>query len=236
MKAIQIVAPERVELVDLPAAEPGEGEVLVEVKTVSTCPHWDTSLYRGIDILERPGYPRYPIPVGYPGHEMAGVVAEVGPWSRSFQVGDRVAATVSGGEANPGFYCEYVNRPEGTLAKVPDNQSFEAASTLELARHVSSHVRAADFTGLLTGIVGLGGGGLIALQMVRALGARETVCMDVDPGRLELAAGLGADETINSENRSEVGRLEERPLEASVDCSGAAAGLQTALGIVIRWT
>ena len=81
MKAIQIVAPERVELVDLPGAEPGEGEVLVEVETVATCPHWDTSL----------------------------------------------------------------NRPEDTLAKVPDNQSFKAASTLELARRVSSHARAAGW-------------------------------------------------------------------------------------------
>ena len=229
MKAIQIVAPERVELVDLPRPQAREGEVLVEVRTVSTCPHWDTNLYRGIDIFERPGYPRYPIPAGYPGHEMAGVVAEVGPGARSFKVGDRVAATVSGGETNPGFYCEYINRPEGSLAKVPDNQSFEGASTLELARHVASHVRAAEYAGLRTGIVGLGGGGLIALQMVKALGARETVCMDVEPSRLELAARLGAEETINTGNRNEVGGLEEAPLEASVDCSGVAAGLQTAL-------
>ncbi len=229
MKAIQIVAPERVELVNVPAPEAQEGEVLVKVETVSTCPHWDTSLFRGIDIFERPGHPKYPIPVGYPGHEMAGVAAAVGPGAGAFEVGDRVAATVSGGETNPGFYCEYINRPEETLAKVPDNLSYEGASTLELARHVASHVRAADFKGLRTGIVGLGGGGLIALQMVKALGAREVVGLDVDPTRLELAAKLGSVETINTKKGGDLSRLEEQPLEASVDCSGAAAGLQIAL-------
>jgi threonine dehydrogenase-like Zn-dependent dehydrogenase len=229
MKAIQIMAPEKVEIVDVPVPEAQDSEVLVKIVTVATCPHWDITLYRGIDILERPGHPVYPIPVGFPGHEMAGEVVAVGPGANTFKIGDRVATTRTAGTTKPGFYCEYINRPEDMLAQVPDNISYEGAATMELARHVASHIRVANFKDLRVGVTGLGGGGLISLQMVKALGAREVVGIDIDASRLVLAAKLGADETVNTTVEGDLAGLEAHPLEASVDCSGAAAGLQVAL-------
>ena len=39
MKAIQIMAPEKVEIVDVPVPEAQDSEVLVKIVTVATCPH-----------------------------------------------------------------------------------------------------------------------------------------------------------------------------------------------------
>ena len=230
MKAIQIVEPGRAELVDVPAPEAGEGEVLVRVKTCVTCPHWDISLFKGVDIFERPGYPKYPIPPGYPGHEMAGDVIAVGSGVSGFNTGDRVATLRSGGETNPGCYSEYVSRPEADLVKIPDNISYEAAANMEMARYVSPYVRAlGDIEGRRIGLVGLGPAGCIALQYIKSRGAGEIVAMDLMDERLGLAEKLGATRIINTSKTENLKELEENPLQGCVDCTGAAAGFQIAL-------
>ena len=229
MKSLQIVAPNKVEIVDLPIPKHGDNEVLVKVKGVATCPHWDINMLSGTDIFERPGYPKYPIPAGYPGHEMSGEIVAIGKNVTRFDTGDRVAATKAGGETNQGFYCEYINRPAELIAKIPDNTSYEAGSVLELARYCASHVRATNYNELRVGVIGLGGGGLIALQLVKALGAREVVAIDVNPERLRLARTIDNIVVLNSSTKDGLAYLQEHPLDVSIDCSGVAAGLQTAL-------
>lgn len=230
MKGIQILAPRRVEVVDVPVPPVADNEVLVKVKACVTCPHWDISLYRGVDIFERPGHPKYPIPVGYPGHEMAGEVVAVGKAVRTLQPGDRVATLVNAGEDRMGFYVEFINRPEHTVAKVPDGVSDEAAASLEMSRYVAAFVRLlGDVRGKRVGITGVGPAGLIALQMLQALGARPVVAIDILDDRLALAKQCGADDTINSGVADSLRALQAQPLQASIDCSGVAAGLQTAL-------
>lgn len=229
MKAIQIITPGKALVVDVPIPGIEDDQVLVKVKACVTCPQWDITLFKGIDIFERPGYPKYPLPIGFHGHEMSGKVVAVGPAVEKFKVGDRVASIISGGEDKPGFYCEYANRPVETIAKVPDSVSYEAAASLEMARYVSSHIGVMDVGGLRVGVVGLGSAGLIALQMFKSLHAREVVGIDILQPRLELARRLGADETINSSLQGDVKKLEQQSLQTSVDCSGTAAGLQAAL-------
>ncbi len=229
MKAIQIVAPGSASIIDVPVPELADNEVMVKVNACVTCPHWDMSLFRGVDIFERPGHPKYPIPPGYPGHEMAGEVTAVGKQVAKLKVGDRVCTLVTAGEDVPGFYCEYINRPENEVARLPDNTSFETGASMEMSRHVRSHIKPLVVDGLRAGVVGLGPAGLIALQMLKAMGAREVVAIDVQPARLELAKQLGATETINSSLPGDIERLAAAPLQASADCSGAAAGLQVAL-------
>ncbi|NQU11571.1 zinc-binding dehydrogenase [bacterium] len=228
MKTIQIIAPGNARVVDRPVPKPAANEVLVRVHCCVTCPHWDISLFRGVDIFERPGYPKYPIPPGYPGHEMAGTVVAVGRRVRKLKTGDRVATLVTAGEDQPGFYAEYAARPENTLAPLPRGVSFETGASMEMSRYVRAHLKVIDVRGLRAGVVGLGPAGLIALQMLRAMGAREVVAIDRLPARLALARKLGATETINSARPVPLRKLARAPLRASVDCTGAAAGLQVA--------
>ena len=188
MKAIQVVSPKTPEIVNVPVPDVADNDVLVKVKACVTCAHWDMSIYRGVDIFERPGYPKYPIPVGYPGHEMSGEVVSVGSAVRRFRAGDRVASVITGGEHSMGFYCEYINRPEDTVAKVPECVSDDAAASLEMARYVTSHLSVLEVEGLRVGVVGLGAAGLIAVQVLKARGAREVLAVDLLESRLELAS------------------------------------------------
>lgn len=230
MKAIQIVAPGKAQIVDVAVPDVGENEVLVEVQACVTCPHWDITLFKGVDIFERPGYPKYPVPVGFPGHEMSGRVVRAGRSVRALKEGDRVATLVTAGEDKPGFYSEYINRPEKEVVKIPDSVSFEAAASMEMARSVSPNIkRLGDMRGKRVGVVGMGSAGLIALQMAKALEPAELVAMDVLPGRLEPAAGLGATETLNLAEPDARQALREKRFNACIDCSGSAAGLQIAL-------
>jgi threonine dehydrogenase-like Zn-dependent dehydrogenase len=229
MKAVQIQAPGQVAIVEVPVPEIAENEVLVKVECCVTCPHWDVSLYQGVDIFERPGYPHYPIPWGYPGHEMAGQVVATGARVQELKVGDRVATLCNAGEDRPGYYCEFINRPEHELAKLPDGVSYEAGANMEMCRYIAPFRRVlAQLQGKRTGVTGVGPAGLIAVQMLRALGAAEVVAVDVIPERLALAARLGATDTVNGAT-AEIEKLKANRLQVSIDCSGIAAGLQTAM-------
>ena len=230
MRAIQLMAPGRPEIVDVPVPDIADDEVLVEVRSCVTCPHWDMSLFKGVDIFERPGYPKYPIPWGFPGHEMAGVVVKAGRGVRTLKEGDRVAALQTAGEDRPGFYCEAINRPENQVVKVPDAVSFDAAACMEMARSVSPNVRRlGDVRGRRVGVVGMGPAGVIAAQMLVALGAGEVVAMDVRAGRLALAKQAGATERFDTSTVDGLESLKAKRLDACVDCSGHASGLQLAL-------
>lgn len=216
-------------MVEVPVPEIAADQVLVKVVCCVTCPHWDITLYRGIDIFARPGYPRYPIPWGYPGHEMAGDVVAAGSAVRELKAGDRVATLCNAGEDKPGYYCEYINRPENEVVKLPDKISYEAGANMEMCRYMAPYIRLlGDVRGRRTGVTGVGPAGLIALQMLKALGAAEVVAVDVLPQRLALASRLGATGTVNSTGE-EIEKLAAKPLELTVDCSGISAGLQTAL-------
>jgi threonine dehydrogenase-like Zn-dependent dehydrogenase len=230
MKAIQLVAPGKPQIVEVAVPGIGDNEVLVKVESCVTCPHWDMTLFKGVDIFNRPGYPKYPIPWGYPGHEMAGVVVKAGRGVKALREGDRVATLETAGEDKPGFYCEYINRPENKVVKIPDAVSFDAAASMEMARSVSPNARRlGDVRGRRVGVVGMGPAGLIAVQMVRAMGAAEIVAMDVQADRLALAARAGATETLNPADPGDLAKLQRKRLKACMDCSGHASGLQVAL-------
>src|SRR5206468_9834233 len=127
-------------------------------------------LWRGQDIFERQGYPRYPLLPGRPGHEMTGTVVATGPGLDELTEGDRVASIFDSGESRPGFYAEYAVAREAQLLRVPDHPPIADVASLELAQCVAvTFQRAGDLAGLRVGISGLGPAGLIAGQMACAL-------------------------------------------------------------------
>src|SRR6202041_3082869 len=134
----------RLERVAIP--QPGPGELLVRVGAALTC---------GTDLkVYRRGYHammlKPPIPFG---HELAGVVTEIGTGVTSFHVGDRVVALNSApcdacffclhGQQNlcedllfnNGAYAEYIRIParivEKNMLRIPDGVAFEQAALTE---------------------------------------------------------------------------------------------------------
>ncbi len=235
MRAIQVMGPGLTEIVEVPVPRPEAGQVLVRVEGCATCPQWDLTLWRGADIFERPGYPRYPLLPGRPGHEMAGTVAAVGGGVRGVAEGERVASIYDSGEGRSGFYAEYALAQEDQLLRLPGHLDVADTVSLELATCVAvSFQRAGNLTGLRVGISGLGPAGLIAVQMARALGAAEVVGFEIDPERATLARTLGADRVVDPRTE-EFAALAALPaaeqLDLSVECAGAAASTENLLRV-----
>ncbi len=114
MKAWQLNSPGPVEsgplrLVDLPLPEVGEGDLLIRVRACGVC-HTDLHIVEG----ELP-LPRLPV---VPGHQIVGVVEQVGPGVTRFRVGDRVGVPWLNWADGT---CEYCLRGQENLC---DNARF----------------------------------------------------------------------------------------------------------------
>jgi propanol-preferring alcohol dehydrogenase len=170
------------------------------------------------------------------GHEIAGVVAAV-PDGSELRVGDRVAVynfvgcgaclqcrtgresvcTAPRGQlgfSTDGGFAELVRAPAENLIKLPDNVSFETAAVLSCSGMTAVH--AARLAGVElggTGIVnGVGGVGLMVLQVLHAAGVRPIAVAD-SAIKAELARAHGAAETIVLEGGAGYDELPDRVRE-----------------------
>lgn len=134
------------------------------------------------------------IDIGKPtGYSIAGIVIAVGEDVKEFEIGDRVAAA-GAGLAN---HAAFVDIPENLVMKMPNDMSFELASTVTLGGIAMQGVRRCELQlGETCVIVGAGILGLLALQMLKLSGVR-TIVTDLDSKRLNLAKILGADIILN---------------------------------------
>jgi alcohol dehydrogenase len=157
-----------------------------------------------------------------PGHEFAGVVAEVGSGVTKWAVGDRVTAPFVEGcgacewclsgnaqvcpeQQQPGFthwgsFAERVviHAADTNLVAIPDGVSFEAAASLG-CRFATAYRALTARANLVAGewvtVVGAGGVGLSAVMIAKALGGH-VIAVDRHAGALEAASSLGADEVL----------------------------------------
>lgn len=83
MRAIAVVTPNQVELIQLDPPKPGPYQALVKTDVACLCNATDGKLVTG----HFPGVDKYPLVLG---HEGTGIVQEVGDKVRNFKVGDRV--------------------------------------------------------------------------------------------------------------------------------------------------
>jgi NADPH2:quinone reductase len=187
MKAIQIHQtgePDVMHLVDVPKPEPGDGEVLVNIKAIGV---------NFVDIYYRSGLYSQPLPY-IPGLEAAGVVEAIGSGVIEFTVGDNVAFSSS-----PGAYAEYAVVPEANLVPVPPDLDLESAAA-SILQGMTAHYLAystyrltSDDTCLIHAAAG--GVGLLLVQLAKQAGA--TVIGTVSTReKAKLAEQAGADHII----------------------------------------
>ena len=192
MRAIWIErhgGPEVLELRDLPAPEPGPGELLVDVTAIGVN-------YR--DVYERtiPGYAgTLPRVVGVEG---AGTVREVG---------DRVAWVDA-----PGSYAEQVVVSAERAVSIPDGVSDEQATAV-LLQGITAHYLSSSTYPVAEGDrvvvhAAAGGVGLLLTQLVRLRGGRVLATTSTEE-KAELARAAGAEEVVGyDEFRERAGGLE----------------------------
>jgi threonine dehydrogenase-like Zn-dependent dehydrogenase len=94
--------------------------------------------------------------------------------------------------------AEYVAVPEKNIVKIPANLSFEDAAFLEPVT-VCLHpvLNLGNLLGKDVLITGAGTIGLLALQIFKAMGARNVIITDVVQAKLDIAVKLGADFAVN---------------------------------------
>ncbi len=212
MKAVFFHGPGDLRLVDAPVPTAGAGEIVVKIKAALTC-GTDFKAYRqGHAVL----LARTPSPFG---HEMAGIISEVGSGVTMLQEGQRVVVLNSAPcdrcffceqgtpelcenlELLNGAYAEYIRVPahitRHNVHPLPRDLSFREAA---LAEPFACALHAVDKMRLQPGeTIALIGAGNMARLLIFALkksGARVFV-LGRNAERLRLATAAGADEVID---------------------------------------
>lgn len=197
---------------------PGEGEVLVRVKSAGVNP---------VDAAVARGMLKDAIPTEFPavpGWDMAGVVEETGHAAKRFKKGDEVYAYARRPTIQNGTFAEYISIPESYLAHRPKKISMEAAGGIPLVG-LTAYQSLFDAGKLEEGqtvlILGASGGvGTMAIQLAKHKGAK--VIGVASKQNHAYMKELGADETVDYKNNhvgEAVKELEPEGVDLIFHCS-----------------
>ena len=255
MRAYRYTGPHKAELTECPVPEPGLGEVLIRVGASGAC-HSD------LGVLAAPPN-AFPTPLTL-GHEVAGYVDVLGPGVGRWDIGEpvvvhallscgrcracalgmqnqcRVVGFDGLGLTRDGGMADYVVVPETQLVRTGDLDITQAAPLADAgltAYHAVALSRDALRPGAYCVVIGVGGLGHMAVQILAATSAVPIIAVDVDDSALELAAKLGATHTVKSgpdavkHIREIVGPAPEGA-DVVLDFVGVTATLDTARAVV----
>jgi D-arabinose 1-dehydrogenase-like Zn-dependent alcohol dehydrogenase len=214
MKVVQVPKPGAdFEIVEREIPEPGAGHVRIRVQACGVC-HSDVITKEGLF----PGisYPRVP------GHEIAGVIDEIGAGVKNWKKGQRVGVGWHGGQdgtclacrrgdfvncANvkicgisyDGGYQEFMVAPVEALARMPESLSVEEAAPLMCAGLTTFNAlrHGGALPSDLVAIQGIGGLGHLGIQFAKKFGYR-VAAIGRGAENATLAKKLGADIYIDS--------------------------------------
>jgi len=240
MKAVRLTKiGNPLELQEISLPKIGERDVLVRVKAAGIC-HSDVHYRSGIS------------PVGaLPqtlGHEVAGIVEEVGAQVNFPKIGDRVCIhyqlscgdcyfCVSGneqfckqgmmiGKHCDGGYAEYIAVPARNTILLPDEVTFEQGAILMCSSATSFHAlkKARLKVGETVAVFGAGGLGISAIQLARIMGALDVYSIDINKDKLKLSEKFGAI-PINAADEDPVSSLYKYTNNRGVDVVLEVIGL-----------
>jgi threonine dehydrogenase-like Zn-dependent dehydrogenase len=229
MKLLQIEAPGRAVWKDAPVPSPGPGEVLVRIRGIATCPHWDLHILGGQPMF--PGMKlEYPYLPGQPGHEAVGEVVALGAGVTALRVGASVAVWRDTGARPQGCYAQFNVSRVDDLLEVPASLGAADIASLELAMCVEVSfqqlARLGGVAGRRVGLAGLGPAGLVAVQLARAHGAADIVGIDPVAERRELAVKLGAHRTVAPDAIAWPASRANGALDDAIDLTGVPASIE----------
>ncbi len=235
--------------VSIPSIQPHE--VLIEVKAASIC-GTDLHIYQWDEWASKRVHPPYIF-----GHEMSGVVVEVGEKVTNVGEGDQVScethivcgecsACLRGefhicyrteiiGVDRDGCFAEYVAMPAQNVWKNHNKLPFEVATLMEPMGNAVHAVLAGPIVGKQVAVVGCGPIGLMAIAVAKAAGALQIIALDLNPYRLRLAERMGATEFIRSDREDPILRVEEitkgKGIDVVLEMSGHPVAVEQAFAI-----
>jgi propanol-preferring alcohol dehydrogenase len=221
MHAFRLIAPHKTELGTVPQPKAGPGEVLVRIGAAGVC-HSD------LHIIDAPDALGMPIPLTL-GHENAGWVEALGPGVTGFDRGEAVAiygivgcgtcvACLAGrdnecrrippggiGLSRDGGMAEFVVVPARQLLAIGDLDVAQAAPLTDAGLtpyHAINGTRRGLRPSSTCVVIGVGGLGHMAVQILATTTASRIVAVDVRDEALRLAREIGAHETIRSDHNA----------------------------------
>jgi 2-desacetyl-2-hydroxyethyl bacteriochlorophyllide A dehydrogenase len=237
MKAIQIIQPSEIKMVEIEKPEVQPGEVLVRLKYVGFCGS-DLNTYLGKN-------PMVKLPV-VPGHEIGAEVAAVGenvpehlkpgipctinpytacgncPSCRNGRPNACQFNQTLGVQRN-GAMREYISVPWQKVIVDPDitPKDFALVEPMSVGFHAVSRAAVTDLDIVM--VIGCGMIGVGAIVRAALRGAK-VIAVDVDDTKLALAKRLGAAHTINSKTEDVHARLQAITQNAGPDVIIEAVG------------
>jgi threonine 3-dehydrogenase len=224
----------------------GPNDVLVKIRAVSICGtdlhirRWDTWASQRV---------RPPLIVG---HEMCGEIVEVGAQVTTVRTGDFISAEshivcgtcgqcrvgnghicentrILGVDTN-GVFAEYVRIPAANAWRNPPDMPWEIATLQENFGNAVHTALAVDVRGKRVLVTGCGPVGLMAIAVLRAVGAHTIIATDISAYRLELARKMGADLAL-SPTQEDVAAVvldatQGHKVDALLEFSGAAPAIR----------
>src|SRR5437868_810175 len=250
MKVAEITTPGGgFQIVEREIPQPGAGHVRIKVQACGVC-HSDMLTVEG-------GWPGIQYP-RVPGHEVAGIIDEVGDGVSGWSKGQRVGVGWHGGQdgtclacrrgdfgncqnlkiagiSYDGGYQEYMVAPVEALAAIPDSlNAVEAAPLLCAGITTFNALRhSGALPGDLVAVQGIGGLGHLGIQFANKFGYR-VAAVGRGPENAGLAKKLGASVYIDSKSTNAAEELQKlggaRVILATAPSSKAMSELIDGLG------
>lgn len=241
MRAAVIKSKGVIKFEEIEKPQPKQGEALIKIKACGICGSDLPRIFKGTY--------RYPL---VPGHEMSGIIEDVGDGSPKEIIGKHVAIfplipcrncedcetgnyaqcshySYLGSRVNGGM-AEYVIAPIWNLCFLSDNITFEEGAMIEPAT-VAQH--AINKAGIKVGnsvvIYGAGPIGILTARWAKISGALNTAIVDVDDAKVEFARKVGIDLALNSKKEDPipwVKSITKTGADIAIEASGSPTALQ----------
>jgi 2-desacetyl-2-hydroxyethyl bacteriochlorophyllide A dehydrogenase len=184
-----------------------------------------------------------------PGHEIAGLVEEMGSAVTGFTLGDKVVIQPFWGCGNciycttgkenfcpdvrafgfhvPGGFSEYLNVREDIVLKIDPRLSLEEVVP---THHVAVNLNGLKSSGIPCGrdtsvaVFGVGNLGLLMVMMLASMGVSKIFAVDIEESRLKLARELSNSITINAEDTDPADVISRETNGMGVDVAIELAG------------
>jgi threonine dehydrogenase-like Zn-dependent dehydrogenase len=254
MRAVAVIEPGNVEVVDLPDPAPGPYQARVKTEVGVLCNATDGKLVAG----HFPGVDTYPLVLG---HEGAGIVDAVGEKVRNFKVGDRAIGGLLFEFGDPryasgwGGFCDYTlaNDHDAMVADGVADEAHGWFECYEIQRPVAADISVEAAAMLCTWrevyggfgdfnlqegdnilVFGAGPVGLSFLAFGKLLGLGYIGMVDPLEHKREKALAMGADAVFAPDDPQLEKLPEERgkPLDAVIDAVGRPAIANAALPLI----
>lgn len=217
--------PESIEIIDVPVAEPGPGQVRVEIAAATVNPvdlAVAGGVFHGLGLIHQPEHTGL-------GWDFAGIVAATGP-DVDLPAGSRVAGLVGGFDRDFGTYAEQLVVPARDIALVPNGLDLVEAATVPLNSLAAAQLL--DLLGdgggrslLVTGAAGAVGAYVLTLAQDRGWQVTGLARAEDEEFVRGLGAGFTTEAAPGWDAVADAAVLQERGL-ALVRDGGLFAGVQ----------